>query len=97
MDILQQFAPMLLIFVAFYFLMIRPQLTKQKKEKSFQESLKSGMRVVTTSGMHGRIFSVEADNSVIIETLSGKLKFEAVAISRELTLSRYPENKEEKK
>lgn len=96
MEIVQQFAPMLLIFVAFYFLMIRPQLTKQKKEKSFQESLKTGMRVVTTSGIHGRVSSIETD-AVIIETLSGKLKFELAAISRELTLSRYPEGKEEKK
>lgn len=92
MEQLQQFAPMILIFVAFYFLMIRPQMTKQKKEKAFQESLKAGMRVVTTSGLHGRIFAVESDG-VVIETLSGKLKFEAAAISRELTLNRFPEEK----
>lgn len=96
MEILQQFAPMLLIFVVFYFLMIRPQLTKQRKEKNFQESLKVGMKIVTTSGLHGRIFALE-DNAVIIETLSGKLKFELAAISRDLTLSKYPEEKEEKK
>lgn len=92
MEQLQQFAPMILIFVAFYFLMIRPQMTKQKKEKAFQESLKAGMRVVTTSGLHGRIFAVENDG-VVIETLSGKLKFEFAAISRELTLNRFPEEK----
>lgn len=92
MEQLQQFAPMILIFVAFYFLMIRPQMTKQKKEKAFQESLKAGMRVVTTSGLHGRIFAVESDG-IVIETLSGKLKFETAAISRELTLSRFPEEK----
>lgn len=96
MEILQQFAPMLLIFVAFYFLMIRPQLTKQKREKSFQESLKPGMRVVTTSGLHGRVFAIENDG-IIIETLSGKLKFELAAISRELTINRFPEAKEDKK
>lgn len=96
MEILQQFAPMLLIFVAFYFLMIRPQLTKQKREKSFQESLKPGMRVVTTSGLHGRVFAIENDG-IIIETLSGKLKFELAAISRELTINRFPEVKEDKK
>lgn len=96
MEILQQFAPMLLIFVAFYFLMIRPQLTKQKREKTFQESLKPGMRIVTTAGLHGRIFAIESDG-VVIETLSGKLKFELAAISRELTMSRFPETKEDKK
>lgn len=96
MDILQQLTLMILIFVAFYFLMLRPQIVKQKKEKNFQESLKPGMRVVTTSGLHGRVFAVENDG-VIIETLSGKLKFELAAISREFTLSRFPESSNEKK
>lgn len=83
-----------LMFVAFYFLMIRPQMKKQKQEKNFQESLKVGRRVVTTSGMHGRIAQVQEDGFVI-ETLSGKLKFEKAAVSRELTLARFPEGKEE--
>lgn len=83
-----------LMFVAFYFLMIRPQIKKQKQEKNFQESLKVGRRVVTTSGMHGRIAQVQEDGFVI-ETLSGKLKFEKAAVSRELTLARFPEGKEE--
>ncbi len=94
MEILQQFAPMVLIFVAFYFLMIRPQINKQKKEKLFQNSLKPGQRIVTTSGIHGRVFSIEKDG-IVIETLSGKLKFELAAVSRELTLNRYPEDKKE--
>ena len=81
------------MFVAFYFLMIRPQMKKQKQEKSFQESLKVGSRVVTTSGMHGRIAQIQEDG-VIIETLSGKLKFEKAAISRDFTEARFPANKE---
>ncbi len=84
-----------LMFVAFYFLMIRPQMKKQKQEKNFQESLKVGSRVVTTSGLHGRIAQI-MDDGVIIETLSGKLKFEKAAISREFTAARFPEAKEEK-
>lgn len=81
---------MALMFGAFYFLMIRPQMKKQKQEKSFQESLTVGRRVVTTSGMHGRIAQVQEDGFVI-ETLSGKLKFEKAAVSRELTMSRFPD------
>lgn len=84
-----------LMFVAFYFLVIRPQMKKQKQEKNFQESLKVGSRVVTTSGLHGRIAQI-MDDGVIIETLSGKLKFEKAAISREFTAARFPEAKEEK-
>ena len=79
-----------IMFVGFYFLMIRPQMKKSKEEKSFQSELKVGSRVVTTSGMHGRIFQIDEDG-VIIETLSGKLKFEKAAISREFTQQRFPD------
>lgn len=92
--------PTLLMFGAFfvfmYFVMLRPQIQKQKKEKNFQESLKVGSRVVTTSGLHGRVAQVLED-VIIIETLSGKLKFEKAAISREFTAQRFPEVTEEKK
>ena len=79
-----------LMFVGFYFLMIRPQMKKQKQEKTFQEALKPGAKVVTTSGMHGTIFSINEDG-VVLETLSGKLKFEKAAISRDFTIARFPE------
>ena len=79
-----------LMFVGFYFLMIRPQMKKAKQEKSFQETLKVGSRVVTTSGMHAKIVQVVEDG-VILETMSGKLKFEKAAISREFTEARFPE------
>lgn len=86
-------SPMMLImmgvmFVGFYFLMIRPQMKKQKQEKKFQEELKVGSRVVLTSGLHGRIAQIQEDG-IVIETLSGKLKFEKAAISREFTATRF--------
>lgn len=86
-------SPMMLVmmgvmFVGFYFLMIRPQMKKQKQEKKFQEELKVGSRVVLTSGLHGRIAQIH-DDGVVIETLSGKLKFEKAAISREFTATRF--------
>ena len=79
-----------LMFVGFYFLMIRPQMKKSKQEKNFQSELKVGSRIVTTSGMHGRIAQIQEDG-VVIETLSGKLKFEKAAISREFTQQRFPD------
>jgi len=85
-----------LMFVAFYFLMIRPQMRKQKQERNFQDTLKVGSRVVTTSGLHGRIAQIQEDG-IVIETLSGKLKFEKSAISREFTSARFPEQKAEEK
>lgn len=92
---------MLILFALFiglmYFMTIRPQMKKQKQEKTFQESLKVGSRVVTTSGLHGRVAQIQEDG-IVIETLSGKLKFEKAAISREFTIARFPEeNKTEKK
>ena len=80
---------MAIMFAGFYFLMIRPQMRKQKLEKQFQENLKIGQRVVTTSGMHGRIAQIQEDG-IVLETLSGKLKFEKAAISREFTTNRFP-------
>ena len=71
-------------------------MKKAKQEKNFQESLKVGARVVTTSGMHGRIAQIQ-DDGVVIETLSGKLKFEKAAISREFTQQRFPDSADDKK
>jgi len=79
---------MVAMMVGFYFLMIRPQMRKQKQEKQFQESLKPGTRVVLTSGLHGKVVSV-ADDGIVIETMSGKLKFEKSAISRDFTQARF--------
>ena len=90
-SMLPTMAMMGLMFVGFYFLMIRPQMKKQKQEKNFQETLKVGTRVVTTSGLHGRIAQV-MDDGFVLETLSGKLKFEKAAISREFTQQRFPES-----
>ena len=87
---------MVAMIAGFYFLMIRPQMRKQKQERGFQDSLKVGQRVVTTSGLHGRIAQVQEDG-IVIETLSGKLKFEKAAISREFNQTRFPDSAEEKK
>lgn len=76
--------PFILMFAVVYFLMIRPQMQRQKKEKQFAEELKKGDRVITKSGMHGKIVEL-TDNSCVIETLAGKIKFERSAISMEMS------------
>lgn len=78
------FLPYLLIFAIFYFLIILPQQKRIKKEKQFESNLKVGDRIITKSGIHGKIAEL-ADDSVIIETMSGKLKMERSAISMELS------------
>lgn len=85
-----------LMFVVMYFFMIRPQMQRQKKEKKFQSALSRGERVVTTSGIHGKILEL-GDDVVTVETGAGKIRFERSAISQELTASRYGKTEEKKK
>ena len=77
--------PFLAMIVVIYFFMIRPQMTKQKKEKKFQADIKKGTKIVTSSGIHGKIVEFHDDNTVTIETGAGKIKFEKSAISMELS------------
>ncbi|MCL4144635.1 UNVERIFIED_CONTAM: hypothetical protein GTU68_035665 [Idotea baltica] len=78
--------PFLAIIVVFYFFMIRPQMNRQKKEKAFQAEIKKGTKVVTSSGIHGKIAEVnDTDNTITVETGAGKIKFERSAISMELS------------
>jgi preprotein translocase subunit YajC len=84
MEQLTSFLPFLLMFVVIYFFMIRPQQKKLKQEKEFEAALKVGDKIITKSGFHGKISEL-AETTVVIETMSGKLKIERSAISLELT------------
>ena len=76
----------LLMFAVIYFFMIAPQMKRAKKEKKFAAELKRGDKVITKSGLHGKIMELnDKDNSCIIETLAGKLKFQRSAISMEMS------------
>jgi preprotein translocase subunit YajC len=81
---LQQFLPFLLMFVVIYFFMIRPQQKRAKNEKEFESALKVGDKIITKSGLHGKVVEL-AETTVIIETMSGKLKMERSAISMEMS------------
>ncbi len=70
----------------FYFLLIMPQQKRAKKEKAFDAALKVGDRVITKAGIHGKIAEISTD-SLVIETMSGKIKMERSAVSSELTAS----------
>lgn len=52
------FIPLILMFVIFYFLLIRPQQKRTKQHKEMIESLKPGDRIVTGGGIHGRVTAV---------------------------------------
>ena len=78
--------PFILMFVIVYFFMIAPQMKRAKKEKRFAAALKKGDRVITKSGMHGKVAELnDKDASCVIETQAGKIKFDRSAISMEMT------------
>ncbi len=62
-----QFIPLILIFVIFYFFLIRPQQKKVKEHKAMVESLKKGDKVVTSGGITGTISRVIDNEKVEIE------------------------------
>ncbi len=80
------FLPFILMFVVVYFFMIAPQMKRAKKEKKFAAELKRGDKIITKSGMHGKVVDLnDKDNSCVIETMSGKIKFDRSAISMEMS------------
>jgi preprotein translocase subunit YajC len=66
------FLPLILVFVVFYFFMIRPQMKKQKEMNTYRSSLKRGDKVVTTGGIYGRVYEVK-DNYVTMD-VGGDIK-----------------------
>lgn len=74
-----------LMIAVFYFLIIMPQRKRIKQEKSFESNLKVGDKVITKAGINGKIAEI-AESTIVIETMSGKLKMEKNAISVEATI-----------
>ena len=55
---IMSFLPMVVIFVLFYFMLIRPQVKQAKQHKSMLETLKAGDEVTTTGGIVGKVTKV---------------------------------------
>ncbi|MFJ7927750.1 preprotein translocase subunit YajC [Peribacillus sp. NPDC096622] len=83
---LTQILPLILMFVLFYFLLIRPQQKRQKATQNMQSSLKKGDKVATIGGMHGTIDAIDEQQIVIKSPDGTKLTFDRAAI-REITES----------
>nr|WP_051053120.1 preprotein translocase subunit YajC [Herbaspirillum rubrisubalbicans] len=67
---LASFLPIILMFVVLYFLMIRPQMKRQKEQKAMMDALAKGDEVVTSGGLLGRITKV-AEGYITIEVAEG--------------------------
>lgn len=85
MEQIQGFLPIILLFAVMYLFLIRPQMKKQKQEKKFSSDLKVGDKVITKSGLHGKVLNLNDDGTCVIESGAGKMKFERSSISMELS------------
>jgi preprotein translocase subunit YajC len=85
MESIQGFAPLILMFLVVYLFMIRPQMKRAKQEKNFAAEMKKGDKVVTKSGLHAKVLELNDDETCVLESGAGKLKYERSAISLELS------------
>jgi preprotein translocase subunit YajC len=80
-NILFQMAPLVFIFVIFYFLLIRPQQKKAKDHAKLISSVKTGDRVVTNAGIHGVVANVK-DKTLLIKIADNvKVEFDRAAVA----------------
>lgn len=80
MNTLVSLLPIILMFVIFYFLLIRPQQKRQKAVKQMQTELQKGDGVITIGGFHGVVHALD-ESTVIIQSGDGpKLTFDRSAI-----------------
>jgi preprotein translocase subunit YajC len=78
---------MALMFVVFYFFLIRPQSKKAKEAQNFIDTLKAGDKVITIAGIHGKIVSVNDEDKTFLIQVDGptRLKIEKSSINSELS------------
>jgi len=76
-----QFAPLIFIGVIFYFLLIRPQQKQRKEQQKLIESLKTGDKVITSSGIHGLIANVK-ERTVLLKVADNvKIEIDKAAVA----------------
>jgi preprotein translocase subunit YajC len=80
---LMTFLPLILVFVVFYFFMIRPQMKKQKEVTTYRNALKKGDKVITTGGIYGRVYEIK-ENYVTVDVGGDvKLKIDKNALLKD--------------
>ena len=86
MESVLSFAPILVVIVVFYFMLIRPQQKKDKEDRAMRENLEIGDEIVTMGGIIGLVVSVKED-TVVIETGSDRSKVRIIksAVAQNLT------------
>jgi preprotein translocase subunit YajC len=79
-NILTSIVPMVLLFIIFYFVLIRPQQKKAKQQSEMLKTVKSGDKVVTTSGIIATVVTVK-DDSVSVRSADSKFEITKGAIA----------------
>ena len=87
-----QFIPLILIFVIFYFFLIRPQQKKVKEHKAMVEGLKRGDKVITSGGITGTVERI-IDNEKIEVEIANNVKVEIIRATGVQSLINTPEAK----
>lgn len=98
-SMLPMIAIYILLFVAMYFFLIRPNSKKKKQEEELRNSLEIGDELITIGGIMGRVVSIKDDDSFILETGPDrtKMQFKKWAISTIVTEKQLPDPKADKK
>jgi len=71
---IMSFLPFVLIMVIIYFLMMRPQMKKQKEKQKMVEALKKGDNVITRGGIHGKVTGFTDENKTVIVKVDDNVK-----------------------
>lgn len=80
-DLVGFFLPLLLVFVVFYFFIIRPQQKRDQQHKSMIDAVKKGDKIVTIGGLHGKVVSVDETTFLAEVDTNTKLRFDKKAIA----------------
>jgi len=73
--------PFVFIFIIMYYVMLRPQMRRQKEQAKLVSALKTGDRVVTASGIHGLISNVKETTVIVKVADNVKLEMEKTAVT----------------
>ncbi len=82
---------LLALILIFYFLLIRPQIRRNKELRRFIESIQPGMRIVTRGGIHGEVVKVYSDGFLVRTAGKTEIKIDRSAVDLEATRVVFPE------
>ncbi|AKG04225.1 preprotein translocase subunit YajC [Salimicrobium jeotgali] len=80
METLIRLLPIILMFVIFYFLLIRPQQKKQKQVQQMQSELQKGDEIITIGGIHGTIHALDEGTVVVTVNDGSSLKMDRSSV-----------------